>query len=264
MSFEGKIIWITGASSGIGAALARELAAQGGSIVLSARRVGTLEEVRKSCAFPERHMCYPLDVSHPDTHPRAVKAILERYGQLDILIVNAGIGQRGAVADTDMAVERSMMEVNYFGCTSLTHAVLPHFQEHNRGQIVVISSIMGHVATPRRATYAASKHALHGYFEALRAELYQTNIKISLVCPGYIHTEISIHSVTEDGTRFGEMDAQHRKAMPAATFARKAARQIRKKKAVCYIGGPERFGPLLQRISPSLVRFLLPRVITRD
>ena len=264
MSTQGKNIWISGASSGIGAALAIELASRGANLILSARRVDRLEEVRARCARPDDHISIPLDVTHPETHEAAFRKILERFGRLDMLVLNSGIGQRSAISETTNEIERRIMEVNYFGSTSLTRIVLPHFIEQNSGQFVVISSIMGKLSTPRRATYAASKHALHGYFEGLRAELHNTGISISMVCPGYVHTEISIHSLEGSGVPFGEMDDVHQNAMRVDLFARKAVRQIEKKKPICYIGGPERFAPYLERISPSFVRFALPRLVTRD
>ena len=264
MDYTGKTVWITGASSGIGAALCRELAAKGANIVLSARRAPELEAVRASCERPDNHLCLPLDVTDAPAIQSAMESVLERFGALHSVVLNAGVGQRGAVAETSMEVERSIMEVNFFSVVSHTRIVLPHFLERNEGQLVVISSVMGWISTPRRATYAASKHALQGYFEGLRAELFETNLSISMVCPGYIQTSISAASVTGDGKPFGKMDEQHRNAMTAPVFAKKAVRKLERNKAVMFIGGPERFGPMLARLSPSLFRFLLPRVITRE
>ncbi|MDE2997113.1 MAG: SDR family oxidoreductase [Bacteroidota bacterium] len=264
MSLSGKIVWITGASSGIGRSLAIECARQGAHLMLTARRQDALEATKSACERSDEHAWMVQDVTDRDSHDRVVKAILERWGRLDVLVLNAGIGQRGSVAETDPQVERRVMEVNYFGQTEVLHAVLPHFLERNAGQIVVVSSIMGKLSTPRRATYAASKHALHGFFEGLRAETVHTGIDITLLCTGYIKTDISYHSVKGSGQPYGDMDDQHRNAMGTDAYARKAVRAIMKKKPVAYIGGPERFAPILERLSPALVRFLLPRVVTRD
>jgi dehydrogenase/reductase SDR family member 7B len=264
MPFQGKIVWITGASSGIGADLAVELASKGAILVLSARRKEQLDVVRMRCQRPEEHFILPLDVTDFSTHQAKFDALLERFPRVDVIIVNAGIGQRSSIMKSDFETERQIMDVNFFGCTSLTRVVLPHFLARNQGQIAVISSIMGFVSTPRRATYAASKHALHGYYEGLRSELHKTGVSISMVCPGYVNTEISIHSLTSKKLAFGHMDDQHLKAMPADVFVKKAVRGLSRRKPVILIGGLERFAPLLARLSPALLRFLIPRVITSD
>ncbi len=263
MPFSNKIVWITGASSGIGEALAKELSRKGATLVLSARRVNRLERVLRHCDGDD-HMVLPLDVTHSDSHQAAFDAILDRFGRLDILIINAGIGQRGSIRESGLEIERRVMEVNFFGCTSLTHVTLPHFLERGSGHYVVMSSVMGKISTPRRATYSASKHALHGYYEGLRAELHETDIAITLLCPGYVKTEISRHSLIPSGIEHGKMDAQHIEAMTAAVFAKKAIRVIARKKAIAFIGGAERFGPLVERIFPGLYRFLIPRVMKRE
>ena len=264
MNLNNTIIWITGASSGIGRALAIECARQGAHLMLTARRLDALEETRRMCARPEDHHCLEHDVTEAAAHDSVMQAILQRWGRLDVLLLNAGMGQRGSVAETDPAVARRLMEVNYFGQTEVLHAALPQFQQQGNGHVVVVTSIMGKISTPRRATYAASKHALHGFFEGLRAELYRTDISVTLLCTGYIKTAISLHSVKGGGEAHGAMDEQHRNAMPADVYARKAVRAIIKRKPVAYIGGLERFGPLIERLSPALVRWLLPRIITRD
>ena len=264
MNLNDTIVWITGASSGIGRALAVECARQGAHLMLTARRLDALEETRRMCSRPDDHLCMEHDVTDAAAHDAIMQAIMQRWGRLDILLLNAGMGQRGSIAETDPAVERRLMEVNYFGQTEVLHAALPHFLAQGKGQVVVVTSIMGKLSTPRRATYAASKHALHGFFEGLRAELFRTDISVTLLCTGYIKTAISLHSVKGSGQAHGAMDDQHRNAMPADAYARKALRAIIKRKPVAYIGGPERFGPLLERLSPALVRWLLPRLITRD
>jgi len=264
MDLSGKIIWITGASSGIGKALAVECARQGATLMLTARREDALEATRSACERSDEHRCLVHDVTDHSAHQGVLDAIVDTWGRLDVVVLNAGIGQRGSVSETEPDVERKIMEINYFGCTETAHAVLPHFLDRNDGHFVVTSSIMGKLSTPRRATYAASKHALHGFFEGLRAELHNTRIDVTLLCAGYIKTDISFHSVKGDGRGHGAMDDQHRNAMPASTFARKAVKAMTKRKPVVFIGGPERFAPILERLSPGLVRWLLPKVVTRD
>ncbi len=264
MDLSNKIVWITGASSGIGRGLALECARQGATLMLTARREEELEATRAACERSDDHRCMIHDVTDRPAHKRVMQAILDTWGRLDMVVLNAGIGQRGSIEETDPDVERRIMEVNYFGYTEIAHEVLPHFLDRNDGHFAVISSVMGKLSTPRRATYAASKHALHGFFEGLRAELSNTRIGVSMICPGYIKTEISYHSVKGSGQTHGAMDEQHQNAMSSEVFARKAVKALKKKKAVAFIGGPERFGPILERLSPALVRWLLPRLITRD
>ncbi|MGA1494565.1 MAG: SDR family oxidoreductase [Rhodothermales bacterium] len=264
MDLSGNIVWITGASSGIGRALAVECARRGATLMLTARREEALEATRLACERPDAHRCMVHDVTEHESHASVLEAILDTWGRLDVVVLNAGIGQRASIEETDPAVERQIMEINYFGCTEIAHVVLPHFVERNAGHIVVTSSVMGMLSTPRRATYAASKHALHGFFEGLRAEVHHTHIDVTLLCAGYIQTDISYHSLKGDGKGHGAMDEQHRNAMSAESFARQAINAVARRKPVVFIGGPERFAPMLQRLSPGLVRWLLPKVITRD
>ncbi len=255
-----KIVWITGASSGIGESLARECARLGATVILSARRAEVLEIVRKSCDRPGDHMTLPLDVTEEQTHAIAFGKIIDRYGSLDILINNSGISQRSRVAETPLDIERRIMDVNYFGVLSLTKTVLHHMIERDRGRIVVVSSVMGKVSTPGHATYAASKHALHGYFEGLRAELDGTGVGVTMICPGYVRTNISHHALMADGVEHGKMDAIHEKAMAPEICSRRIAKAIMRGKPEAHIGGIETRAILLNRLFPGLYRFLLPRV----
>jgi dehydrogenase/reductase SDR family member 7B len=260
-SMKNRTVWITGASSGIGEALARECARQGASVVLSARRADLLEQVRLSCERPDDHMVLPLDITHEDTHSHAFEKILERFGSLDILINNGGIGQKSRVANTSLEVERRIMHVNYFGAVSLTKTVLKHFLERDSGRIVVISSVMGKLSIPYHATYAASKHALHGYFNGLRSELSSTGVSVTIICPGYIRTDISYHTLLADGSELNRMDPVHEKAMPAEVCARRIVRAVVRGKAEAYMGGIEIAAIYINQFFPRLFRFLMPRVL---
>lgn len=261
MDLADRLVWITGASSGIGQAMAEQFAARGARVVLSARREKLLREVLADLEGRRDHMIAPLDV----TDYFAVREVAERIryeaGTPDILVANAGIGQRSKVLNTDPDVERQIMEVNFFGATNVAHAVLPHMVERDSGQIVVMSSIAGKIAPPGHATYAASKHALHGYFEGLRAELHGTNVGITLICPGWINTDISLHSLKADGEAYGRMDAIHRNAMPVEKLARKAVNAVERDRAEVSIGGMEARAPIVKRLFPGLVRRLLPRIL---
>ena len=260
MPFSNHIVWISGASSGIGAALAIEFSRHGASVVLSARRTDMLEEVRQRCARPDDHMVLPLDAARSDTHPAAYEKIVARYNRVDIFVANAGVDQRSRAANTPLSVERRIMEVNYFGAVSMTHCVLPDMLARDKGQIAVISSVMGYLSTPLHSSYAASKHALHGYFEGLRTELIRSGIDITMICPGYVRTDISVHALRRDGSEYGKMDSAHKSAMTAEVFAHRAVRAIRRRKSEVLIGGPEILTVFLKRFFPRIFRFLVPRL----
>ena len=171
MKFKDQVVWITGASSGIGEATARAFATEGARLVLSSRRAAELERVRAGCARPNDHVIAPFDLTRSDSFPGVVNDIVQRCGPIDILINNGGLSQRALALDATPEVERTLMEVDYFAPVALTKAVLPAMRARRNGHVVVISSVMGYVGTPGRSTYAAAKHALHGYFDSLRAEV---------------------------------------------------------------------------------------------
>lgn len=253
-----SVVWVTGASSGIGAAVAIACAQAGASVVLSARSREGLEAVAKQSGVPrEQLMILPLDLAAPDAFPDAVARVLDTFGHIDILVNNAGISQRALAMDTSMAVDRQLMEINYFGTLALTKAVLPSMLERRQGHIVVVTSLVGKFGTPLRSGYAASKHALHGYFDSLRAELYHAGIKISLICPGFVRTQVSIAALTGSGRSQGTMDAATDAGMDPTLFAAKMLRAIERDKAEVYIGGKEIRGVYFQRFFPGLLRRVL-------
>jgi dehydrogenase/reductase SDR family protein 7B len=256
--FTAKVVWITGASSGIGEALAYELARRGAKLVLSARREPLLERVRGQCERASEHMIVPLDLCDTERMPAAVAEVLERHGRIDILINTGGISQRSTVSETTLDVDRRIMDVNYLGTVAMTKAALPSMLARGRGQVVVISSLMGKIHTPMRSAYAASKHALHGFFGCLRAEVHDRGVHVCVICPGYVHTEITKHALTGDGSTFDQMGDAQSKAMSAEQFARRCADAIAQRVNDKMIGGPEvwaaRFAPLLPRLYDYLVR----------
>jgi dehydrogenase/reductase SDR family member 7B len=256
--FSGKIVWITGASSGIGEALAYELARRGAVLILSARREELLEQVRRRCERADQHLVLALDLTATETLADVTTKVLERFGHVDVLVNNGGISQRGTVAETSLEVDRRIMEVNYMGTVALTKAVLPSMLARGRGQIVVVSSLMGKIGTPLRSAYAASKHALQGFFDCLRAEVHDQGVYVSVISPGFVRTDITKNALTADGSTYDEIGDAQSKAMSPEAFARKAADAIAKHRDDAMIGGPEvwaaRFAPLLPRVYNYLVR----------
>lgn len=260
-----KVIWLTGASSGIGEALAYALAAKGATLILSARRKEELERVKGNCpadAQPTVRIL-PLDLEKADTLRLSVEAAIQMFGHVDILINNGGISQRSLVADTSIAVDRRIMEVNYFGAISLTKYLLPHFIQRKQGHFVNISSVTGKFGTPYRSGYAASKHALHGFFDAVRAEHYKDNIRVTMICPGFIHTPITLSALTADGTPLNKMDEAQFKGKPVEWCARKIISAIEKNKEEVYIGGREVFAVYAKRFFPTLFSQIIRRVAVR-
>jgi len=199
--FEGRVVWVTGASAGVGRALARGFHAEGAHVILSARREQALREVAAECKGPGGELCVlPLDLASGAELPAKVNVALARFGRIDILVNNAGLAQRALVADADMAVYRRLFEVNVFGPWALTKLVLPYMMARRDGQIVVTSSISARYSSPLRSGYNGSKRALEGLFESLRAEVWAHGIDVTLLVLGAVDTDISRHALRGDGT----------------------------------------------------------------
>lgn len=256
-SIAGKVAWVTGATSGIGEALAHVLAAEGARVVLSARREPELRRVQAVCDHPGEHLPLPLDLLQPDTFEAAVRTVLNHYGHVDLLIHCAGISQRGFAVETQMQVDRHVMAVNHFGPVELTKLVLPSMIERRSGHLVVISSLLGKFGAPRRAAYSASKHALIGFFDSLRAEVHQYGIAVTTICPGFVRTNASYNALHGDGTPHGKMDENIRNGIPSDVCARKILRAVKSRKREAYIGGKERWAVYLSRYLPGLFSRLI-------
>ncbi|NBC05487.1 MAG: SDR family NAD(P)-dependent oxidoreductase, partial [Bacteroidetes bacterium] len=203
MDLPKKVVWITGASSGIGEALAYEFNKKGAYVILSARRIEELERVKENCDNEEETVrILPLDLTEQPSFPEKVEEAKTFFGTVDMLINNGGVSQRAYAVNSTMESVRRLMEVNFFGSVALTKALLPTFVNQRSGHIVVISSVMGKLGTKYRSAYAASKHALHGWFDCLRQEVYDDNIDVTLVCPGYIKTNITYNALTAEGEKY--------------------------------------------------------------
>lgn len=209
-SFHGQVVWVTGASGGIGAALARQLATRGARLVLSARRVDALEAVKADCVDaglePDSVLVLPLDVVATGTMPAAVEAVLAHFGQIDLLVNNAGISQRSLCLETELDVYRSLFEVDVIGQIALTKQVLPHMVARGRGHLAVTASVAGKVGVPLRTGYCAAKHAVMGFFDALRTEVAHLGIAVTTIVPGFIRTDIARNALTGTGAPAGAAD----------------------------------------------------------
>lgn len=252
MPWDGKIVWITGASSGIGRALAHVWADRGARLILSARNEGKLQEVRAGLPHPEAHLVLPLDLTDEATLGPAVQAALAWGGGVDVLVHNGGVSQRSLAKDTALAVDRLLLETNFFGAVALTKAILPSMLARQAGRFVVISSLVGKFGTPLRSGYSASKHALHGFFDSLRAETWRDGIRVTLVCPGFIRTAVTLNALTGDGTPQGTMDRAQERGMAPEACAERIVRAVEQGKDEVLVGGRERFAVYVKRFAPRL------------
>ena len=216
----GKVVWITGASGGIGESLALLASEQGAKLILSARRREELERVRALCADPNKVAVLPVDLLNFDAAKTASEAE-KFFGLVDVLVNNAGATQRSLTLDTDMAVYRRLMELDYFAPVALTNAVLPGMAARKSGHVVMISSVAGKFGAPLRSGYCAAKHALNGYTEAARAELWRDGVRFTTACPGFVRTQISVNALAGDGGAHGKMDAAQAKGMEPRLCAEK-------------------------------------------
>jgi dehydrogenase/reductase SDR family member 7B len=253
--FENKVVWITGASSGIGEALAHAFSKQGAKLILSSRRSEELERVKKTCEKPENVQILPLDLSDIPSLDGKVSDALTCFGNIDIMMHNGGISQRSQVIDTAMSVHRSVMELDYFSYVAITKALLPHFLQRKTGHFVVTSSIMGKIGTPMRSAYAAAKHALHGFFDCLRAEVAAENIRVTILTPGYIRTNISLHALTKDGTGLGIQSENIANGLAPELAAAQILKVVAKGSFESYIGkfSGEQIVLWLNRLTPNMV-----------
>jgi len=251
-------VWVTGASSGIGEALANAFSVAGARLILSARREAELARVRAACPDANQHLILPFDLLQFDAEVVA-KAALAEMGQIDLLVHCGGVSQRGRAVETDIDVDRRIMEINYFSTVALTKAVLPSMIARQQGHLVVISSLSGKISTPRRSAYAASKHALHGFFESLRTEILDDHIRVTMVCPGYVQTNLSRHALTGDGGAHGVLDPTQAKGMRPEALATRILQAIERNEDEILVGGTEVLGVYLNRFVPTLYKKIIRR-----
>ena len=258
-----QIIWITGASSGIGEALAYLCVSEGHKIVISARRSDELLRVANNCKTDANNiLILPLDLEHTSDIEDKVQLVLQKFGKIDILINNAGIGQVGRAINIKPEVDRKIMEINFFGTINLSKVVARVMKKQKSGKLVVITSIMGKYVLPLYSTYAASKHALYWYFEALRQELYSDNVKVLIVAPGFIDTEVSTKLLTENGSQYGIKSDAQKKGMTSTNCAIGIMNAVKNGNDHKYVGGYELFSVVVKLFFPKMF-FKLMRKMTR-
>jgi short-subunit dehydrogenase len=257
-SLKDKVIWITGASSGIGEALALDLAKRGARLILSARREEELKRVGSLTKLPELDlMILPFDLKNTSGASALTAQVINKFGRIDYLINNGGMSQRSSVLDTKEDIEREIMEINYFAQVNITKSVLPYMIRQKSGHITVISSIAGKFGFFLRSSYSAAKHALHGYFESLRLENETNGIRVLMVCPGKINTSVSLNAITGKGEKHAKMDPSHEEAMSAEVCATKIIKAMLNEEEELYVGGKELLIIKIRRFFPSLFSKLI-------
>ena len=253
--FKNKVIWITGASSGIGEALSYEFSRKGGLLILSSRNESKLNEVKDKLPHGrDEARVLALDLEKLDELKVKVEIALSYFGRIDYFVSNAGLAIKDFSLNTPLEIDQKLMNINYFSSISITKSLLPGFIDRNRGHIVVTSSLSGKYGVPKIAAYAASKHALHGFYETLRSEITEYNIDLTFVIPGIIKTEITAHAITGTGDKFGKIDKTFQNAYPADRAAKKIVSAVLDKKESVFVGGAEGITLLLNRLSPWMLR----------
>jgi short-subunit dehydrogenase len=225
-----QTIWITGASSGVGEGMATVFHREGANLILSGRRISELERVRATCTDgPGNITLVPFDITDQGARDAAARSVLEQFAQIDVLVNNAGIGQRSLAQDTSLDVDRRIMEVDFFGPIALTKLVLPRMLEQQRGHLIVTSSVAGKHAVPFHSTYCAAKHALHGYFDTLRIEHLKDDVAVTLLVIAGIRSHVFEHALTGDGSAYGRNDWGDDVGMTAESCAERVVEAIVKR-----------------------------------
>ncbi len=258
--FNNKTVWITGASSGIGKELAIQMAKAGAKIILSARSVDKLNTVNDSLHGSE-HLVYPMDLLNVDAIPNAVTEVIAKMGTIDILVNNAGISQRSLAKNTSIDVDRKIMELDYFAIVALTKSVLPYMTERQSGLIISISSVAGKIGAPMRSAYCAAKHAMIGFMDALRAEVHADNVKVMIVAPGSVQTDISVNALNGKGEKHNIVDPLISQGFTVEECVKRIIKGIKNETPELLIAkGKEKMVVYLRRFYPTLLFKMMTRL----
>lgn len=257
MDIKSKVFWITGASSGIGEGLAYELSKKNCRLILSGRNVAELERVRDNCNATTEIL--PFDLADFDNAKINVEKAISLFGKVDVLICNGGISQRSLIIEASFEVDKKLIEVDYLSNVALTKAILPHFIENQSGHFAVVTSLMGKFGSPYRSGYCGAKHALHGFFDVMRMEHQKDGINVTMVCPGFIQTNVAKNALTADGSKQIADDEATKNGLPVSVFAQRMIRAIEKEKFEVYIGRKETLGVYMKRFFPTLLHYFVIR-----
>jgi len=251
--FSGKVVWITGASSGMGEALVHKFLESGATVIASSNEPEELTRVMSECSsLPGLMIPAPFDLAETTGIDELVKQQLTLTGKIDILINLGGISQRATIEETPLWLDRKIMEINYFGTIALTKAVLPWMIKQRYGHVLATSSISGRFGFPLRSAYSASKQALHGFFETLHIENSRYNIRASVIIPGRVRTKISLRALDSTGKAHGKMDAGQDGGISPEKAAAQIIRGIKRNKREILVGGSELTMLFIRRYLPWL------------
>ena len=251
--FKGKVVWITGASSGIGEALVYEFSIRGARLIISSNDLPGLERVKSSCGNQSDMVnCIPFDLFDIKGIEKLIQQQINTVGKIDYLLNIGGISQRSRIEETPLWLDRKIFEINFFGTIGFTKAVLPYMIRQKSGHILATSSISGRFGFPLRSAYSASKQALHGFFETLYLENKSNNIKVSVIIPGRVRTQISMHALDSRGKEHGKMDEGQANGLTPETAAKIIIRGIIRDKREILVGRGELALLYIRRICPWL------------
>lgn len=241
--------------------MALQLSRMGATLVLSARRQQALEEVKAQLPFPEKALVLPLDMETPESFQSAIDTVIDTYGRVDLLFLNAGISQRSYARDTGIDVDRRLMEVNYFGPIALTKALLPYLAKQKESTIAVNSSLAGKFGFFERSAYSASKFALHGFFETLRLEEAENNLNVNMLCAIGIKTGISQNALDGSGKAYNKTSDMQEEGIPVDQCVDQMITAIQQNKKEVIIGkGMQRHSPKIKELLPeAFFKMLLKR-----
>jgi len=240
MNYKDKTVWITGASSGIGAELARQFAQEGARVIVSSHEAEELEGIRYALEPVSKDVhSVVFNLGNPDEVAVTAQKVLNDFGRVDVLMNNGGISTRSEALETSLEIDRRIMEIDYFSGVILTKALLPKMIENGYGHIGVTSSISGKFGWPLRSAYAAAKHALFGFYKSLWAENKEKGIHVTIFSPGRVRTNISLHALNKDGKEHGKMDPGQDKGITPETTARRMIKAMKRNRKDVLIGSSE-------------------------
>lgn len=259
--YNGRIAWVTGASSGIGEALVKNLAKAGARVIMSSHEPEELERVKEEMGETEKEaFILAFDLSNSNEVEKAAEAVLNKFGKVDIFFSNGGVSTRSTAIEIPIELDRKVMEINYFSGVIITKKLLPVMIKEGFGHIIATSSISGKFGFPLRSAYAASKHALHGFYESVWTELHSKGIRTTIVCPGRVKTKISLHALDKDGKEYGKMSKGQAEGIDPETCALQIMRAASLNKREVLVGGKELLMPRLKQYFPRIFYKLVTRI----
>ncbi len=259
MQVNNKVVWITGASSGIGETLAKTLNENGAKVILSARRPSELERVQSECLNPDHTAILPLDLAEHEQASSWAQEAISKFGHVDILVSNGGVGQFGSVLENKWEVEKRLIDVNLLGTMAIVRSVLPHMVERKSGRIIGVASIAGKFGQRKLAAYSASKAGVILWLESLREEVFQDGIIVQAVSPGFINTQVTLNGLRPDGTPINKNSPAQENGMPTEVFAKKMMKVMGSRRFHHYIGRKELLAITVHTFARGLLYKLLRR-----